>query len=106
MKKFEEGVGEIGCLISEVKLRKNCKLKLTMDSYKITENLYLLGEIPRLNDFEGNESIKKVLKNEEYGSGDFDNLYGGNNDDLIYGGENNDTIHGDNGNDTALLKCA
>lgn len=64
--KYEDGVGEIGSLLSEEKLEKIFKLNLTKEPYWINEKLVFLGEIPRLNDFEGKESICKVLKNGKY----------------------------------------
>jgi len=66
LEKFEEGFGEIGCLISEVKLRKNFDVILTKEPFNLTDNLMFLGEIPRLNDFEAKEPIEKVFINGKY----------------------------------------
>lgn len=64
--KFEEGLGEIGCMLSIEKLKKNFDIKLSKEPFWITENLVFLGEIPRENDFEGKEPICKVYKNNQY----------------------------------------
>jgi 7,8-dihydropterin-6-yl-methyl-4-(beta-D-ribofuranosyl)aminobenzene 5'-phosphate synthase len=66
LEKFEEGYGEIGCSITEEKLRQNFDLKLTKEPFNLTDNLVFLGEIPRLNDFEAKESIEKVKINGKY----------------------------------------
>lgn len=55
--KFNEKLGEIGCLIPEEKLSDIFKVKLSKKPVKITENLIFLGEIPRINNFEGKEPI-------------------------------------------------
>jgi len=61
LEKSEEGFGEIGCLLTEAKLKKNFNVLTTKEPYKITENLIFLGEIPRLNDFEAKEPMAKIL---------------------------------------------
>lgn len=66
LKKYEEGFGEIGCSISEIKLGKNFELKLTKAPFNLTENLIFLGEIPRLNNFEAKEPIEKVFRDGKY----------------------------------------
>jgi len=66
LEKFEEGFGEIGCLLTEEKLRKNFEVVLTKKPFNLTDNLIFLGEIPRLNDFEAKESMGKVLINGKY----------------------------------------
>ena len=40
--------------------------ELSEKPFEITENLFFLGEIPRVNNFEGKESIGKVKKNNVY----------------------------------------
>ena len=64
--KFKQGYGEIGCLMSKEKLSKNFEIKLSKEPFRITENLVFLGEIPRKNDFEGNETIGSVCINNEF----------------------------------------
>ena len=66
LEKYEKGFGEIGCLITEEKLRKNFNVATTREPFSLTDNLIFLGEIPRLNDFEGKESIEKVFKDGKY----------------------------------------
>lgn len=66
LEKFEEGRGEIGCLVSETKLSKNFNIVLSRESFNLTNRLIFLGEIPRLNDFEANEPMEKVLKMGQY----------------------------------------
>ena len=66
LEKFEEGYGEIGCSITEEKLRQNFDLKLTKEPFNLTDNLMFLGEIPRLNDFEAKKTIEKVKINGHY----------------------------------------
>jgi 7,8-dihydropterin-6-yl-methyl-4-(beta-D-ribofuranosyl)aminobenzene 5'-phosphate synthase len=48
-----EGYKEFGSLISEAKLAKHFPLKLSTEPVKLNSRLTFLGEIPRLNDFEG-----------------------------------------------------
>jgi len=64
--KFDDKLGEIGCQISLEKLKKNFNIKLSKEPLWITQNLVFLGEIPRINNFEGQESIGKVYKNNRY----------------------------------------
>lgn len=66
LEKYEEGVGEIGCLVSVEKLKKIFDIKLSKEPFYITNRLVFLGEIPRINNFEAKEPIKKVLKNGKY----------------------------------------
>lgn len=66
LEKFEEGHGEIGCLLSTEKLKKNFNLVTTKTPYQLTKNLFFLGEIPRLNNFEATESMYKILRNGYY----------------------------------------
>jgi len=58
--KFHDIQGEIGCLISEEKLRKNFDVQTTLEPFNITEKLIFLGEIPRKNEFEITEPIGKI----------------------------------------------
>ncbi|HSA05858.1 MAG TPA: MBL fold metallo-hydrolase [Candidatus Gastranaerophilales bacterium] len=55
--KFDEKLGEIGCLISEETLSKNFNVELSKGPFKLTQNLIFLGKIARLNAFEGKEPI-------------------------------------------------
>lgn len=64
--KYEYRVGEIGSMLSREKLEKSFKLHFSKEPYWISKNLVFLGEIPRLNNFEGKESIGKVLKDNVY----------------------------------------
>lgn len=64
--KTDNNSNEIGSLISKEKLQKIFEIKLTNKPFQITENLIFLGEIPRNNDFEGNEPIGKVFKNDKF----------------------------------------
>ena len=66
LEKFEEGHSEIGCLLSTEKLKKNFDIVTTKTPYKLTKNLFFLGEIPRLNNFEATESMYKILRNGYY----------------------------------------
>jgi len=66
LEKYEEGVGEVGSILTEEKLRKSFDVILTDEPYNITDNLVFLGEIPSLNGFEIKEPMDKVLVNGEY----------------------------------------
>lgn len=61
--KFEEGLGEIGSMLSLEKLQKYFEIKLSQEPYQISDNLVFAGEIPRDNDFEGKTFLGQVLKN-------------------------------------------
>lgn len=64
--KVIEGNIPIGSLITEETLRKNFNMKLTKDSYWITENLVYLGEIPRTNSFENKAPVGEVMENNKF----------------------------------------
>jgi 7,8-dihydropterin-6-yl-methyl-4-(beta-D-ribofuranosyl)aminobenzene 5'-phosphate synthase len=66
LEKFEEDFGEIGCMLTEEKLKKCFDVKTTDEPYNLTDNLIFLGEIPRFNDFEAKEPMEKVLRNGKY----------------------------------------
>jgi len=66
LEKYEEGFGEIGCMLTEEKLKKCFDVKTTDEPYNFTDNLIFLGEIPRFNDFEAKEPMEKVLRNGKY----------------------------------------
>lgn len=66
LEKNEIGLGEIGCLLTENKLKKCFNVITTKEPYYLTDHLIFLGEIPRLNDFEAKESTEKVLRNGKY----------------------------------------
>jgi len=51
---------EIGCSISEDKLRHHFEMNLTKEPVWLTERLVYLGEIERTNDFENREPLGKV----------------------------------------------
>lgn len=63
--KTDNKSGEIGSLISKENLEKNFELKLTDEPFWITEKLVFLGEIPRKNNFEGEEALGKVCRNND-----------------------------------------
>ena len=48
-----DGLKEIGSLISKDKLAKHFDLQVSKEPQFLTEHLVFLGEIPRINDFEG-----------------------------------------------------
>jgi len=62
--KFEKNSGEIGCMLSLEKLQKFFEVKLSKETYQISDNLIFAGEIPRYNDFEGKTPIGQVSKND------------------------------------------
>ncbi len=66
LEKYEEGFGEIGCMLTAEKLRKVFEIKLTKAPMKLTDNLIFLGEIPRLNNFEANTPMEKVLRSDKW----------------------------------------
>lgn len=49
-----EGLGEVGCLLSEEKLAKHFPIQLSAQPKSLSSKLTFLGEIPRRNDFEKN----------------------------------------------------
>lgn len=49
-----EGLGEVGCLLSEEKLSKHLPIKLSAQPKALSSKLTFLGEIPRRNSFEKN----------------------------------------------------
>jgi 7,8-dihydropterin-6-yl-methyl-4-(beta-D-ribofuranosyl)aminobenzene 5'-phosphate synthase len=58
-----DGLNEIGCTISERKLRRHFELKLSKEPVWLTDKLVFLGEIERLNDFENTKPVGKVHRN-------------------------------------------
>lgn len=54
-------IGDIGSPISQHKMAQHCQLNLRKKPYWITDRLIFLGEIPRLNDFECQDSFAKIL---------------------------------------------
>ena len=50
-------IPEIGCLLPKEKLRRHFELSLERKPQWINENLVFLGEIPRLNSFEGTHTF-------------------------------------------------
>jgi 7,8-dihydropterin-6-yl-methyl-4-(beta-D-ribofuranosyl)aminobenzene 5'-phosphate synthase len=58
--KSVNGLNEVGCTISEIKLRQHFEMKLTKEPFWLTDRLVFLGEIERLNDFENNEPVGKI----------------------------------------------
>lgn len=55
----------IGSPLSKEDLSKVCKLNLTKEPVKISDNITYLGEIPTLNDFEPRYSVGKSIVNGE-----------------------------------------
>ena len=49
-----EGLGEVGCLLSEEKLAKHLPIQLSAQPKALSSKLTFLGEIPRRNSFEKN----------------------------------------------------
>ncbi|MHC1685814.1 MAG: MBL fold metallo-hydrolase [Clostridiaceae bacterium] len=52
--------------ILEDRLKEKCNLVLSKEPIKISKNITLLGEIPRLNDFEERKPIGKQLEEKKY----------------------------------------
>ena len=52
---------EFGMLTGQEMLGRYFDLRLTKEPLQITKNLFFLGEIPRLNDFEAKKAIGKIL---------------------------------------------
>jgi 7,8-dihydropterin-6-yl-methyl-4-(beta-D-ribofuranosyl)aminobenzene 5'-phosphate synthase len=65
-----DGLDEIGSIISEDKLSKHFKLKLSKDPVWLTEKIVFLGEIERKNDFEAKRPIGKIVK-DDFGYDDY-----------------------------------
>lgn len=59
-----KGLKQIGSIISQEELNKHFKIKLSKGPLWLTERLVFLGEIERKNDFEANNPIGKVIKND------------------------------------------
>ena len=66
LEKYEEGFGEIGCMLTETKLKKCFNILKTFEPVSLTDNLVFLAEIPRFNDFEAKEPMEKALRNGKY----------------------------------------
>ncbi len=66
LEKYEEGFGEIGCMLTETKLKKCFNVLTTYEPVSLTDNLVFLAEIPRFNDFEAKEPMEKVIRNGKY----------------------------------------
>ena len=52
-----------GTLMSEQALSGLCQLKLTKGPYKLSQNIWFLGEIPRVHDFENRKPTAQFLHN-------------------------------------------
>ncbi|MDL1957657.1 MAG: MBL fold metallo-hydrolase [Candidatus Desulfofervidus auxilii] len=61
-RKFYKGFGEIGTRKRKEEIAKYFDLSLSKEPIWLTENLCFLGEIPRLNDFEGKMPIGTIIK--------------------------------------------
>ena len=68
--KKSDSLDEIGSIISEDKLSKHFKLKLSKDPVWLTEKIVFLGEIERKNDFEAKMPIGKIVK-DDFGYDDY-----------------------------------
>lgn len=66
LEKYEEGFGEIGCMLTEKKLKKCFNVLTTYEPVSLTDNIVFLAEIPRFNDFEAKEPMKKIIRNGKY----------------------------------------
>ena len=60
-KKIFKGFGEIGSRKRTGEIVKYFRLNLSKNPFWLTENLYFLGEIPRVNDFENKAPIGVVI---------------------------------------------
>ncbi len=58
-----KGIGQIGSTLTEGKLAEHFKLQLSKEPVWLTEDLVFLGHIPRLNSFEGQETIGTLHDN-------------------------------------------
>jgi 7,8-dihydropterin-6-yl-methyl-4-(beta-D-ribofuranosyl)aminobenzene 5'-phosphate synthase len=58
--KLKDSIDEFGSMLPQEKLARHFDLKLTKAPLQLTENVVFLGEIPRLNDFEGDTPIGKI----------------------------------------------
>jgi 7,8-dihydropterin-6-yl-methyl-4-(beta-D-ribofuranosyl)aminobenzene 5'-phosphate synthase len=61
---FKEKISDnlkIGSLVSEEELRRKCTLVLSKEPIEISKNLFFLGEIPQLNEYEKRTSIGKQV---------------------------------------------
>lgn len=54
-------IGEIGSIISKEKLERHFPVHLSKEPFWITDKLVFLGEIKRVFDFEGKDSIGKIV---------------------------------------------
>jgi len=64
-RRFEE-IEEIGSLVSMEKTARHFDMALTNKAFKLTENLWYLGQIERKHDFEGKLAIGEIFKNEKW----------------------------------------
>jgi len=58
--KVKDSIDEFGSMLPQEKLARHFHLKLTKTPLHLTDNVVFLGEIPRLNDFEGGTPIGKI----------------------------------------------
>lgn len=61
-RRYEE-IDEIGSLISEEKAGRHFNMGLTRKSFRLSENLWFLGEIERKKAFEGKNAIGEIFRN-------------------------------------------
>ncbi|MFF5995344.1 MBL fold metallo-hydrolase [Lysinibacillus sp. KU-BSD001] len=62
--KLIDPVGEIGSILSHEKLSRHFPVQLTKEPLWLTDRLVFLGEIKRIFDFEGKDSIGQVVTNQ------------------------------------------
>ncbi|MEN8202087.1 MAG: MBL fold metallo-hydrolase [Bacteroidota bacterium] len=56
--------GELGLVLSQAEIEAKFELRTSTEALKLSEHLYFLGEVPRINDFEA-RSTKYLLENGE-----------------------------------------
>jgi len=61
-RKYLEGKGEIGTLVSEDRLATYLTISLSREPLWLSERLVFLGEIPRMFDFEAGEGIGCIIE--------------------------------------------
>lgn len=64
-RKIYKEFGEIGTRKRKDEITKYFDLNLSKDPVWLTKNLCFLGEIPRINDFEGKTPLGTIIKNQE-----------------------------------------
>ncbi|TGC11544.1 MBL fold metallo-hydrolase [Methanolobus halotolerans] len=63
-RKYQQGAGEIGALVSEDRLATCMEIRHSRDPMWISEQLVFLGQIPRVFDFEAKETIGCIIEDD------------------------------------------